>query len=283
MKIHPLFYVITALFCVTLSSCGNYYMSPLNTISNPYTPMPLKEKDESAKKATYVGLHFSPSANTYNDFNDGEETSNSAGLRVLQSHAFGAFRASYGAVLNMGSYNISKPSAAGTGSSLQDYRYYNGGNLFWGGTGINASISAVKLFARNKGEWRYIGLQGSVQKEFGKYLDFRQKMPGNLNGLDYVERRGATTTLGLFTEFVRRTRSGMQIGYKGAIGVAALSRLFYAYNQEYDRQKAPALADYVSNTFHMTKNRVTGFIQLNFGREFISFQTGAVVRISREK
>jgi hypothetical protein len=245
-----------------------YYLSPSNANSNPYHTIPFKK--DSVKKASYISALFH--AGTANDDGDYEYAFR---INFHRSHNFGDFQAYYGLNGTIGRYSIAE---------FKNYNYqYQGGffpayqvsdsgylitqkDLFFGSIGFNGGINLVLPF--RKGEWRLLGLETSIQKEFGDYLNFRKNLPDT--AATVIFRNSTTASIGIYTDIIGRTRRGTEFGYKMALGMVLNSAHDYS---RYNRADIFPVG-YWSNTFHLTKGRITGFIQFNFGTFATNFQTG---------
>ncbi len=63
------------------------------------------------------------------------------------------------------------------------------------------------------GEWRVLGVGLALNREFGQYLEFRNKLPDTSANL--IDRNRTTLTICLSTDFVAKTRRGSS-GYQFA-------------------------------------------------------------------
>jgi hypothetical protein len=253
-----------------------YYLSPSNATSNPYHAIPFKK--DSVKKATYVSVLFN--AGTANDDGDNEYAFR---INFHRSQNFGNFQAYYGLNAAFGRYSIAEfknYKYQGQGGFFPGYNVYDSGylipqkNAFFGSVGFNGGINLVIPF--REGEWRPLGLETSIQKEFGDYLNFRKNLPDT--AATVIFRSGATATLGIYTDIIGRTRHGTEFGYKFALGMVLNPTNDYSRFNNADIFPL----SYLSNTFHLTKGQITGFLQFNFGTYATNFQTGVNFNISKK-
>ena len=79
------------------------------------------------------------------------------------------------------------------------------------------------------------------------------------------------------TETAKRKRNGTTVGYKISAGGSFISPRTYMGDQS---EKGPF---YFSNTVHLSRGKVTGFCQFNFGNYTTTFQTGVNYRLTKSK
>ena len=255
------------LFC---SSCveTSYFQSPLQGNNQGYHAVPVAS--DSVKSATYINasLSFGGSNQNWRD----AVYALQAGLH--RGHVLDNFRLNYGASLVVGSYNV-KPY----------YDYYsnkpnagiNVGSKFFGAYGFYGGISAAAPLGR-RGEWRYIGLEGSLFNEFGDYYTFRKNLPDSL--ASEIDKEKYFGSLGLNTELVFKFRSQNKFGIKIAAG-SYLRRLNYydpSGGGNYYYHTHDDLL-YFSNTYHFTFNRATAYFQFNLATHAAHFQVGMNYRL----
>jgi hypothetical protein len=118
-------------------------------------------------------------------------------------------------------------------------------------------------------------LETSLQYEFGDYLNFRKSLKDS--AVDILAISHGTKTLGIFTEFIRRSKKGAEFGYKLSFGTSLVSSATYLGDSS---RNSPL---YFCNSFHLTKERITGFIQFNIGMHCESFQMGVSFRPGKNK
>ncbi|MFI5154527.1 MAG: hypothetical protein ACHQET_14415 [Chitinophagales bacterium] len=267
----------------SLSDCiavrNEYFLSPTNASSNPYHAIPMVE--DSMKSANYVSGIFT--AGTAND--KGFDNLYSFQASFHRSHQLDAFQAYYGANMGLGNYEIAeyfrtKPNDGYyglNGSYMSPYDttfHIPKSNSFFGNVGINGGINVVLPFER--GEWRPFGLEFSAQNEFGNYYGFRKNLPDT--AADIIFKNNLTFTLGFYMDIIGKTRHGSEFGYKMAYGFLLNSL------DDFTRMTRTGFfpVTYFSNTFHLTKGRVTGFVQLNIGTYATNFQTGMSYRLGKK-
>jgi hypothetical protein len=258
----------------TLTSCFRqaYFLSPFNTTTNYYHAIPLNS--DSIKSATYIS--GAVSAGGANDFYNDEVYSLHGYFH--RSHSFKKFQAYYGANASVGSYPV-EPGSYYSGNYNNPPINYDAGSKFFGGFGISGGMNLVMPMG-TRHEWRVIGIETSLQNEYGQYLDFRKRIPDS--AADAIHKHTLFTTVGLTTEFVFKLKKGGSIGYKLAIGssLQKTNRFYYGY---YDNYRASFVPAYISNTFQITRNQVTGFGQLNLGSYAANFQAGISYRLGSNK
>ena len=253
-------------FC---SSCieRSFLQSPLQGNTFTYHTMPVAS--DSVRSSIYVNGALS--LGSMNDRLRDNLYSFQAGLH--RSHALHALRMNYGATMAVGSYNLSPNSyynylPAGTPAVT--------GGTFFGAGGLYGGISAARRMGR-RGEWRYIGMESSLFREFGDYYTFRKNLPDS--AADEIDRKHYIGSLGITTEFVFKGRSGTKFGIKLAAG-SFLRQLKYLNGQRGTYQY-PLHDDllYFSNTYHFNFKRNTTFFQFNVATHAVHFQVGYNYRL----
>jgi hypothetical protein len=278
------------LFSSCIEARQGYYLSPANANSDPYHPIPLKS--DSVRSAFYTSLLYS--IGSANDKGFDQVSVIQAGIHRSQN--FGIFQAYYGVNISLGSYNIA-------GYYNSHYRYEGGlfGDYpvpvdtiyhipdkgeFFGVYGMSGGINVVINARDGRGEWRVLGFETSVQNEFGNYADFRKKLPDSATNI--IFKKTLTATVGLYTDFIWKTRRGIVGGFKFAGGIMINPRTNYSRrltdNFYYGSTESNNIfpITYFSPTFHMSKSHYTGFIQLNFGTYADSFQFGLSYRLGKK-
>jgi hypothetical protein len=268
-----------------LSSCAyrqGFYLSPLNANTNPYHAIPMKK--DSLKSAIYVnGVFTTGSANDRGaDY-----------VRVYQgslhrSHNFGIFQAYYGANLTLGTYHVSEyynathPYYGGYGNPYitDSLNHIPGSGNFFGSYGVSGGINIVATHQHKTryrhSEWRALGLETSLQNEFGKYRDLRNKLPDTAANIIYRGRFSAY--LGLYTEWVWTKMNQTEFGIKMAVGEDLIP------GSSYRNYFAPSILPLYcfSVAFHIKKDHFTGFIQTNFGTYADNIQFGLSYRLGKK-
>lgn len=254
---------------IFFSSCieSTYFHSPVQGNSASYRAMPVAS--DSMKSATYVS--GSISIGGMNEFWRDGVYKFQAGLH--RSHVLDNFRLSYGASMVAGSYHV-KPYFDYNGNYIDASR--NAGSKFFGAWGLYGGVSAAKPLGR-RGEWRYIGIEGSLYNEFGAYADFRQQLPDS--SAQEIDRKKYLGAIGLNTEIVFKGRSLNKFGIKIAAG-SFLRRLHYNYpaSSSYYHHSHDDLI-YISNTYHFTVRKTTAWFQLNLATHAAHFQFGLNYRL----
>jgi hypothetical protein len=228
---------------------------------------------DSQKSASYADLVF----NTGGSNQELEDIVLGGRLDLHRAHQFGKFQAYYGAGLSLGNYQVADAyhfsnTYSGTGNDTA--YHFRKADKFYGICGLNGGINLVIPFGNGRGEWRAIGLETSFQKEFGDYLRYRKGIPDSV--VDVLATYDRMFTLGGMTEIVGKTRHGTEFGFKMAWGGILFPRGNYRGDESHDRPF------YFYNTLHITKKRVTGFLQVNIGDHAASFMFGVNYRISKK-
>lgn len=251
-----------------LSSCAQYayYQSPFQCNTASYKTMPLYS--DSIRSAVYANATFTGGGanNNYRDGIGGGMAS------IYRTHTARYLQAFYGLTGALGNYQV-KPYAGKLNNKNIDTIAINNnaGNKFFGGWGATGGLNLNIPFREN--ELR-IGTELSWQQEFGKLLSFRKNLPDSAANLIDASKNYATIA---FTgDLVFHLPKGA-LGFKIAM-VRSLKLLHGFDNQRLPYSVSPS---YVSQTFHVTINKVTGFYQMNFGNYAMSFQLGLNYRLHR--
>ena len=273
-----------------------YYLSPTNASSHPYHAIPMK--NDSLKSAWYGSVLYS--TGTSNDL--GNDNLWSFEARIHRSHNFSIFQAYYGLNVVMGNYDVSDYYRAnydyrgglfGIYPTYFDTTYHiQKSSDFYGTYGFSGGINFVIPFDNRRGgsgEWRALGLETSVQQEFGNYLQFRKTLPDTV--ADVIFRKSVTGSWGIYTEIVGKNRHNTEFGFRIAYGRMFNPKsnfsvqTYFANNNSVIDNSIPIsfpLA-YLSMAFHVTKSQITGFFQLTGGTYSTCFQTGVNYRIGKGK
>jgi hypothetical protein len=254
-----LYLLISACF----ASCTEpfYFLSPLNSTSQTYHTIPLRS--DSIRSSTYInGIVTLGAANQ-----SGRDNVYSFNGNISRSHNLGLFQAYYGIGIIAGDYVVQKFSYTNITIPPVDN--------FFGAVGFNGGIDLVVPFGNRGSEWRILGIETSLQNEFGNYLQFRKSAIDS--GYNLVETNNWTTTVGGYSEIIWKLRNNDQVGYKISCGSSLENNNTYYGN-------APHLLPvYCSNTFHVTRKNVTGFAQINIGTYAASVQLGINYKLGKKK
>jgi hypothetical protein len=276
----PLFF-LTGL---TLTGCTifrqhAYYVSPFNANSQTYHPLPMHS--DSARTAFYAQASYL----TGNANDNGTDQLKGVATSAFVAHHFGRFQTYYGLDLVLGCYNVGKYDTGITKVffpgrislpplAAPELDKYAGGRSF-GGVGFSGGINMVKPF--RKGEWRFIGLEATLHREFGDYLSFRKKLPDSLTAVNV--RSPFFATVGYTTEIICRTPHG-EFGFRLGNGMI----LGGAYLHLRDSLKGDELSySYINLASHYTYERYTGYAQMETGYKGLSFHLGFVYRFGRPR
>jgi hypothetical protein len=279
-------HLILVFFIFSLTACipqRAYYLSPGNANSEPYHPMRLAS--DSIPSAVYMNLVYTiGSANQL-----GTDQVSMGHFSIHRSNHFGIFQAYYGTDISLGAYkvgNFENSHYRNAPEWLQQPLPYDtiyhvpGKGEFVGSYGISGGINIVKKLPR--GEWRALGFETSIQKEFGNYLRFRKNLPDSAANI--IFRKPITVTMGLYTDCIWQNRHKVIFGFKFSGGMIINSGRDYTKKETDPDFPANNIfpITYFSITYHMTRDRVTGFIQFNFGTYADSFQVGFSYRLGKK-
>ncbi len=253
-----------------------YYVSPVNGNSEGYHPLPMRQ--DTARTAIYAGGSFL--TGRANDQGNDRVTGGRASVYVAQHQ--GMLQWYYGLNATLGSYQLNKWDTGGQyllpGSLYQppvtarQLAAYSGPHTF-GAAGFSGGINGV--IPMGQGEWRFLGIETSLNREFGDYLHFRRKLPDSL--ASYIVRQSFFGTFGLSTELVFRTRQG-NFGFRFSGGFA----LGVPYNRPNPDDKfGPNSLYYGYGTFafQYTYHRWTVWYHDEFATRGYSTQLGFTYRL----
>ncbi len=274
--------VFSGCFIISLFSCcvyrQEYFLSPQNANSNPYHAIPMKR--DSLKSAMFVDAVF---------FNGAANESGADHVFGFQgslhrSNNFNIFQAYYGANLSLGSYQVTDYYNYGRGYGYPNYYdtaiHIPGSGNFFGSCGVSGGINILVTHQHRReyrhSEWRILGLETSLQKEFGKYANWRDKLPDTAANIIY--RRHFSAYLGLYTEWLWTNRHKTEFGFKIAVGEDLNPGS--SYTSYYSESILPLYC--FSIAYHVTKYRYTGFMQTNFGTYATNFQIGLSYRLGKK-
>lgn len=248
-----------------------FYVSPFNGISTRYHTIPLQS--DSIKASTFINSSLSIGGD--NEGRLDNKYSFSTGLS--RSHNVGNFQGWYGAALVLGSYNMKRYDSIGNNATV-NYKIINqnAGNHFFGGVGFDGGINFVHSF--NNGEWRVMGVETSLQNEFGNYQEVRKNLPDSAATLIIKDRFFGTA--GLFSEIAGK--SGETIfGAKFGGGIALGSRYRNSGIMDTYFLRKKVSFHYFNFTLHYTKQKWTGYFQSTFTSKSNNALLGANFRIGK--
>ncbi|MBX2921831.1 MAG: hypothetical protein KF746_06550 [Chitinophagaceae bacterium] len=262
--------------CWLISGCHIYtatYTHPLYGGSTSYKTMPLRS--DSVHTALYASAGF-----TRGNSNDllRDRYFHFSG-NIYQAHQFSFFHVYYGANIHMGSYKV-KPYHSAIRLRI-DTAFINnmaGDKSFgaWGSqAGFTVTVPLRSAGGRYRGEWRILGVHGSLQNEFGDYLWFRRQLDSS-----HVTRsvhNHQLKTLGLSSEWAFTSGKGslnMLFQYNFLLGRE------YQYKIYSGRYPGKYRYGYFSAAFNFSVHNYSPFFQLNLGREMISTNIGLNYRLA---
>jgi hypothetical protein len=225
---------------------------------------------DSVKSAIYATALF-----TDGSANDkGNDGVYNAQFSLHRSHTTKYFQAYYGGNIAVGRYNVSDYSYNNNRAFLnKDEINSKAGGKFFGGGWLNGGINIVIPMKQH--EFRVLGIESSLGKEWGDYYDFRKGLSDSAASTIFRDDRFGS--IGLCTEMVFRARKSA-VGMKFAYGESFYKNL----NQERTVTKPFYLErGYYSTTFSLTKEILTISMQLNAGAYATSAQLGFTWRLGQ--
>ena len=261
----PLIYLLSAT-SILLGGCytESYFQSPLQGNATSYKAIP--RQADSLSSATYInGTIFGGGANEL--IND-----NFCGFTgtIHRAHNFGMFQGFYGITGSAGIYQTDdRKDRKVRDQYIRTIIPFK--NHFFGSLGATSGINIVMPF--KNGEWRAVGVEGSWQKEFGNYYQFRRSLPDS-NAV-FIERRNYYATWGISSEVLGKVSKHITLGYKAAYIASFRPIESTAHDGEY---LYPA---YFCQTIHLATDRFNANAQLNIGTYVFGMQLGFGYRIGR--
>ena len=262
--------ICVAVFSFAFAGCVRqvYLQSPLQATDHVYRAMPMVS--DGVKSAVYASGSIAAGGANQN-LRDGVFQFQGS---VHRAHTWQRFQAYYGLSGLIGNYHISDASI----NSINGNINRTGGpwNRYTAAFGAFGGLGLVIPFGSGS-EWRVFGIESSYQHETGDYLQYRLKLPDSAANI--ISRNNYFHTIGMSTNVIRRFRkSGNSFGYKFSfhLSTSRLRRL-NTYDSFEGKYLLPA---FVSNTFHLTRRRVTYYAQINAGTFALNVQTGINVRVT---
>jgi hypothetical protein len=259
---------IIYVFLVLLYSCkyypAAYYSSPVNSLTNTYHTIPLQS--DSSRSAYYINAAISSgSANDRaHDKVFSFQTSFSA------SNNFKNFQMYYGGGLVLGQYKFNH-YAGDYHSDIIDFQALDqyAGNYFFGAVGFNAGMDVVVPFPLG-GDWRLLGVETSLYKDFGNYFSVRKQLPDT--AATFIARGNSLATIGFYSEIVDKTKYG-SFGVKCSAG--------WMLGKDYHYVGGIGNYGYLNFTLAPTIRRWTPYLQANFATKAASAMAGVNYRIGK--
>lgn len=250
-----------------------YYVSPLVGSSTDYKAQQLAS--DSILSAVYASGMFSAGGTNYR-LRDGVVNFQGSLYHSLQQNNFNFY---YGLGGSVGNYHVTAYHDGKTASYV-DTNYLNArsGNYFYGSGALHAGMNFVVPFD-NGGEWRVLGLHGSVYKEFGDFLRYRQSLPPTK--VTGVIASSSLASLGLSTEIIGKVNKG-NLGFKMQYVFFTGSNYKHIVfgNQSPDSDWERKRYNLFTTTIQYTQAKNTFFIQPSFGTRVFSYQMGFCKRLT---
>jgi hypothetical protein len=246
-----------------------FYLSPKHATSNHYKTIPLVS--DSFRAASYVSATVNAGGANHRLL-DGNAA---LLLNFHQGRTWRHLQVSYGAGVTAGLYDIAPIIFPGNGVNAEWINPRSGTN-FYGNYGAHGGVNYVYPWASG-GEWRILGIEATVQQEFGAYQRFRKDLP--VSGANIIERSNLYGGFTVYSDIIGRFSDGSTIGYKMAFSQSfrKLSGMLSNLDQVEGYPK------YMSHTVHITLDAWTGYGQLNSGSDATNVQLGMVRRIGGSK
>jgi hypothetical protein len=271
-RIKTFVFLISSFFLFSCIGRQAYYVNPFNGITPPYRTIPMKS--DSVGHASFINFGFS--GGNANDWYSDHKLSLSTSFS--RSHNFGNFQAHYGLGMTIGSYTVSRFDSVYSNSTV-DYKIINqnAGKYFFGGWGFDGGINIVST--KENFEWRILGVETSLRHEFGDFLRFRQRLPDSAASL--IIRNPDLGTVGLFTEFVMKSKDESRIGLKFNYGSVVGNSYRFDYIRDSYFYKRPVHFNYLGMSLSWTKEAITAYISGDFAGKSRNCFLGCNVRLGK--
>ena len=264
-------YVFFLILIFSLLGCKipslDTFFNPAHGTNHSYKAIPLRS--DSIHSAIYVSSLLSSGSNTPND-----------GIIALQpeiyrAHVFNHFQAYYGGTVGWGLYKIRRYKDPDyLLNSKQRFLNKNSGWKFFGTYGLDAGFNFV-IGGKGLGEWRILGIEGSIQREYGQYYRLRQTFPDSI--ADLFTRKASYPFLAVTSEIVGKNRYGSS-GYKIAY-CSWLQNLNMLQGTVKNKNQYRFPKHYLANTLFTTRKRSTHYLQLNFGMSILILNYGFIYNL----
>ena len=280
---------LLCVFCALISLAGcftsphqqAFYVSPFNGNSEAYHTLPLH--NDTARTAVYARVsgfggnandlhtdHFGGGNASIYVAHHGQWWQSYYGLDgALGSYSLGTWRTRDPSSFNFILYDGPSAPPPTTASQLNTYR----GGYTYGGLGVSGGFNGV--IPMGQGEWRVLGIETAVHREFGDYLHLRRNLPDSV--ASYIVRSAFFGTTGLTTEWVFRTHTG-DFGFRLAGGWTLGNDYQHPHVYDSIAQAQLRYGGYGSFIAHYTLGRYTLYYQMETAEKAFSIQGGLIFR-----
>lgn len=255
--------VASSLLLTGCASISASFFSPLNGNAPAYRSMIVKQ--DSLRAASHIsGSVYLGAANEFTHPNAVFAVNTS----VSRSHVIGKFGLRYGLNLGLGGFHVAKMDKSSLTDPAVDPEYISShkGNYFFGSYGADGAVHY--LYNNERVEWRVIGIEWSVNNEFGNYLSFRKQMPATAS--PYIDRGSWFNTAGIYTEVVDVHKGGRRNSFKFGTGQSIPSRKYPSRTFHFR---------YYSFAFTVTRDKWTGSTLYIAGQKAYGLQLGLSYRL----
>ena len=261
-----------SIIATLLISCSRetFYLSSLDGTVPVYRPT--ISRSDSIKSAVDLSGSFAiGSANKEKD-----ETFFFNGS-ISRSHVTRSMGFRYGLNVATGTYKIAPVNVSRYyPTNDEDYINANAKKQSAGSYGFDGG--AHYLITNRNIEFRVIGAEISLNKEFGKYMSFRENIPPAEETL--VERRSFFGVAGVYTEVIETSRSGklgLKLGYgRGLYSTSQDSSITDVYDFI-----SPVQYKYLTLIVSYSRKNLTGFAQMISSEKASSIRLGTSYRLGK--
>ncbi|HVB02838.1 MAG TPA: hypothetical protein VNE41_03875 [Chitinophagaceae bacterium] len=250
-----------------------YYINPMFGRTNPYIAKPLLS--DFVKSANYGELTYSAGNNNFL-FND---QVNALDAQFYHTNQVNLFHFYYGGNLSLGNYRVSSYSNSYESTGI-DTAYLNAhsGYKFFGNLGIQGGADFT--LPLGKSEWRFIGVDISVNREFGQYLNFRRSLKDTM--VSGVTRSAFLATLGISSEMTFHLKNG-NFGWKLETGTQLGNLGFEQVSNSGNTLTGHTTGVFFDFVFQVTYKQWTGYFEAEQGTLQSNDMLGLIYKIGSKR
>jgi hypothetical protein len=257
MKLPQTIFLPGAFLLFTACTQKAYFQNPVYANNLLYKTMPTKK--EGVRTASYGGMSLG-----YSNMNDeGRDDAFILSGNLYQTQQGGIVQGYYGVDMHFGVYRVGSYYEQGSydGNESLDVDLLNAktGNKLFGTMGGSGGINLV---ARGKDiEWRYIGIEASIHKEFGSYYRFRKSLHDSAANL--IDKQDVFSSLAIYSDFIVED-DRINLGVKLSGGISPRRQL---YRNEW-KQVSYLTQHFLCATFHGETKKTGFYFQVGWGSDY---------------
>lgn len=258
-----------------LSGCAkNYFISPYYGNGVTYKSLPMLS--DSIKNRLYAGGALS-TGSVNNQLRDHNSTLH---LQLYNTHSFNKLQLWYGGGLSVGLYHV-----GAIDSSYEDFQYFDErkGYKFYSGFTTLAGLT-YSIPINSKTEWRILGVQATLQREYANYLRFRKLIKEDEIWISGLSVNPWLLTVSFSSEICWKTNTG-NLFYLGQINLLTGKEYKYSllHNPLNPNDKEGGRYAFFTNTFGLETKKASFFMQGYIGQRLIGVQLGTNIPLLTNK